>query len=71
MFIPLIVSSELSQSLQIALHAILATRMHRELWSAAIYQEVSSLGNISAVVFATPPSEAQESCASAAGLINL
>jgi hypothetical protein len=56
-FLGLIASTELSHSLQIVLHTILATRMHRELWSTATHQEASSLGDISIVVFARPLSE--------------
>ncbi|KAJ8584525.1 hypothetical protein M405DRAFT_884277 [Rhizopogon salebrosus TDB-379] len=46
-----------ASELQIVLHAILATRMHRELWRAATYQEASSLGDISVVAFAWPLSD--------------
>jgi hypothetical protein len=59
-FLGLIVSTELSHSLQIVLHTILATRMHRELWRAATHQEDSSLGDVSVVAFARPLSEAHD-----------
>ncbi|KAJ8584523.1 hypothetical protein M405DRAFT_936564 [Rhizopogon salebrosus TDB-379] len=49
-----------ASELQIVVHTILATRMHRELWRAATYQEASSLGDISVVVFARPLSEAHD-----------
>ncbi|KAJ8584527.1 hypothetical protein M405DRAFT_936567 [Rhizopogon salebrosus TDB-379] len=49
-----------ASELQIVFHAILATRMHRELWRAATYQEASSLGDISIVVFARPLSETHD-----------
>jgi hypothetical protein len=59
-FLGLIALTELSHSVQIVLHTILATRMHRELWRAATHQEDSSLGDISVVVFARPLSEAHD-----------
>ncbi|KAJ8584522.1 hypothetical protein M405DRAFT_936563 [Rhizopogon salebrosus TDB-379] len=49
-----------ASDVQIVLHTILATRMHRELWRAATYQEASSLGDISVIVFSRPLSEAHD-----------
>ncbi|KAJ8587706.1 hypothetical protein M405DRAFT_934537 [Rhizopogon salebrosus TDB-379] len=51
---------DVASDVQIVLHTILATRMHRELWRAATYQEASSLGDVSVVVFARPLSEAHD-----------
>jgi hypothetical protein len=59
-FLGLITSTELSHSLQIVVHTILATRMHRELWRAATHQEASSIGDISVVVFVSPLLEAHD-----------
>jgi len=49
-----------ASELQIVVHTILATRMHRELWSAATHQETSSLGDVSLVVFTRPLSEGHD-----------
>ncbi|KAJ8595190.1 hypothetical protein M405DRAFT_929690 [Rhizopogon salebrosus TDB-379] len=51
---------DVASDLQIVLHTILATRMHRELWRAATHQEDSSLGGVSVVAFARPLSEAHD-----------
>jgi len=45
------VSAELCHSLQIVLHVILATRMHRELWNAATDSKTDPLEMVSVVVF--------------------
>ncbi|OJA17755.1 hypothetical protein AZE42_10888 [Rhizopogon vesiculosus] len=48
---------DVAGDLQIVLHVILATRMHRELWKAATDRETDSLGMVSVVVFASPLSD--------------
>ncbi|OAX37627.1 hypothetical protein K503DRAFT_783506, partial [Rhizopogon vinicolor AM-OR11-026] len=48
---------DVSSDLQIVLHVILATRMHRELWKAATDRETNSLRTVSVVVFASPVSD--------------
>ncbi|OAX37048.1 hypothetical protein K503DRAFT_771899 [Rhizopogon vinicolor AM-OR11-026] len=45
---------DVASELQIVLHVILATRMHRELWNAATDHETNPLGMVSVVVFASP-----------------
>ncbi|KAJ8580018.1 hypothetical protein M405DRAFT_938926 [Rhizopogon salebrosus TDB-379] len=51
---------DVASDLQIVVHTILATRMHRELWRAATHQEASSIGDISVVVFVSPTLEAHD-----------
>ncbi|OJA19885.1 hypothetical protein AZE42_09751 [Rhizopogon vesiculosus] len=46
-----------ASDLQIVLHVILATRMHRELWGAAIDRETNPLRIVSEVAFASPVSD--------------
>ncbi|OAX36435.1 hypothetical protein K503DRAFT_867590 [Rhizopogon vinicolor AM-OR11-026] len=46
-----------ASDLQVVLHVILATRMHRELWSAATDRETNPLRIVSEVVFAIPVSD--------------
>ncbi|OJA13736.1 hypothetical protein AZE42_02955 [Rhizopogon vesiculosus] len=45
---------DIASELQIVLHVILATRMHRKLWKAATDRETDHLGMVSIVVFASP-----------------
>ncbi|OAX32068.1 hypothetical protein K503DRAFT_787445 [Rhizopogon vinicolor AM-OR11-026] len=51
---------DVAADLQIVLHVILTTRMHRELWNAATYRETDSLG-IGSIVFASPLSDLSNS----------
>ncbi|OAX32067.1 hypothetical protein K503DRAFT_860492 [Rhizopogon vinicolor AM-OR11-026] len=51
------VYNDVASDLQIVLHIILATRMHRELWSAATERETNPLRIVSEVVFAGPVSD--------------
>jgi len=57
----MIVSTELSHSLQVVLHGVLVTHMHCELWRAANNNhEATSIENLSVAVFALPPLEAHD-----------